>query len=793
MAPRKEKTKGRKVKKVPEETPLALSVEENDSPTPLGGSDFSWLNEEETLPHVNDKELHDKCIAVLDTLRDQELDFGLYLISTLHNVRIPPRTGSKGSRPTGAQKQIDNFALGLVGRRLREEMREFETNYMNLKPESFMEKEVYESVNYDSIEAMVFAFCPTLFMLFYMLSTCVYRRGHWASNAKDSDFFVVMVITCMAYNLSSYNNAMQRLLGYYFHAKHVPKAVINLLSEMNLCMSYSSITDSLSKVGRSIRKAMREAVEKFPILFVHDNIRIKHPVRSQRHNNQTVTDNGTAMSVIVLPESARAAWEDPEAVRALRAHIENQRALGTPSHITFTDLNCPVRQARVLTHKLYHLFDILRAIPCLKGVDILASSILQRPPGEHELQSGPEHRQEEPNGFDRLDPFIFIFGWFHALLCLASSIFENHRGSAAGLGFTHSVLALGRTGFSKNMRRNRPDYHLVKEYLMHEFESHVRGLWLLVTGTHSLDELNAWLQDHTRTAEDILNAGQRIQYEYISKPAVSLYSLDMEELPETADHVFLGTLVQNRDLEMFWDLRHAVKNGKVGHTEDLIPELLIFFTGGRNSNYAKQMYDILQILYHESTPAIRHSIREHCWLVNMKGRPNSFYPVDQRQEFNNKAIREYGPPPQGGTSWEDYAKSSPLIPMYADIIEHVESSVHKVQRSLIHKDPTWEKDLEILLKDHAKTQLLVQVPGRKFASKSDRGKDFMKLGSIALQDTNVLAKYETQHALFFRSRVTENDLSDYIQRPSRSPSEQPETPQSTPTTSLEPPGSPTTL
>ncbi|KAG8726525.1 hypothetical protein FRC10_007000, partial [Ceratobasidium sp. 414] len=218
----------------------------------------------------------------------------------------------------------------------------------------------------------------------------------------------------------------------------------------------------------------------------------------------------------------------------------------------------------------------------------------------------------------------------------------------------------------------------------------------------------------------------------------------MEDSPEDADPVFLNTLSQTRDLEMFWDLRHAVKHGNVGHMEDLIPELLVFFTGSRNSNYAKQMYEILQVMQYESTDAIRHSIREHCWLVNMAGRPNSFYPIDQRQELNNKGIREYGPPPQGGTSWEDYEKASPLIPIYADIVEHVENSVHKVHRSRIHKDPAWEKDLDILFKDHAKTHLLTPVPGRKFATKSDKGKDYFKLGSMAIQDRGVLAKYETQ-------------------------------------------------
>ncbi|KAG8694404.1 hypothetical protein FRC08_008516 [Ceratobasidium sp. 394] len=143
MSPKEEKKKGWKVKKASEETPLAGSSEENDSPTPLDSLDFPSLKEEETLPCVNDKELHDRCIAVLDTLGDQELDFGLfvwavnwgnnashdnlsmqqaqtsfrgkYLISTLHNVQIPPCMGSKGSCPKGAQKQIDNFALGLIG------------------------------------------------------------------------------------------------------------------------------------------------------------------------------------------------------------------------------------------------------------------------------------------------------------------------------------------------------------------------------------------------------------------------------------------------------------------------------------------------------------------------------------------------------------------------------------------------------------------------------------------------------------------------------------------------------
>lgn len=439
---------------------------------------------------------------------------------------------------------------------------------------------------------------------------------------------------------------------------------------MNLTMSYSWITDTLGALGTGIRRAIIKAVEMFAVLFVYDNLRIKQKVRSQRHNNRTVTDNGTAMTLIVLPESARPAWEDLEAVRAVRQHVENQRALGVPLRITFSNLNCTARLARITTHKLFHLFDILRAIPGLNDLEILSNQLLKRPPGTHEVLFGLDHvtrqyifdtrpidessysgnlmviqdflrqvgldssdplvrltlerviawigdeltvarllglqrqRQEECNGHDRLDPFIFLFGWFHALLCLASSTFENHRGSATGLGFARSTLVLSRNGFSANMRKKRPDYHTVKEFFMHEFEARARELWQWATGTNSLDELKAWIEAPGRTPKDILNAGERIQLERISKQAVSLYAMEME-LSDDPDPVFLNTLIQTRDLELFWDLRHAVKHGLVGHMEDLIPDLLVFLTGGRNTNYARQMYEILQILYHESSDAIR--------------------------------------------------------------------------------------------------------------------------------------------------------------------------------------------
>ncbi|KAG8787859.1 hypothetical protein FRC12_015167 [Ceratobasidium sp. 428] len=287
---------------------------------------------------------------------------GEYLVSTLQNVRNPPRTDAKGSRAQGAKEVIDKYTLALTGLRLREEMRAFERNYEGIEPESLSDKDVLEALNFDGIEALVHTWCPMLFALIYMLSTCVCRGRHWRSNGGNANFFVVMFICCMAYQLSNRNNALQRLLGYYFKAKHVPKAVIDMLANLNICMSYPSITATLSSLSESVREAALAAIQKMPFLIAHDNIRIKQGVRSQRHDNQTITDNGTAMTVFILPESSRPAWEDPEAVRALQSHVERMRALGTPLRITFNHLVCPLREARIMSHKLYHLLDILRAV-----------------------------------------------------------------------------------------------------------------------------------------------------------------------------------------------------------------------------------------------------------------------------------------------------------------------------------------------------------------------------------------------------------------------------------------------
>lgn len=86
---------------------------------------------------------------------------------------------------------------------------------------------------------------------------------------------------------------------------------------------------------------------------------------------------------------------------------------------------------------------------------------------------------------------------------------------------------------------------------------------------------------------------------------MSTFGVEILRHNKTNDAVLVANIQQNRDWMMYMDLRWAVVHGKVGHIEDMLLELLVYFLGGRNKKYAAQVRELLQILYHECTPDLR--------------------------------------------------------------------------------------------------------------------------------------------------------------------------------------------
>ncbi|KAG9086929.1 hypothetical protein FRC06_002811 [Ceratobasidium sp. 370] len=213
-------------------------------------------------------------------------------------------------------------------------------------------------------------------------------------------------------------------------------------------------------------------------------------------------------------------------------------------------------------------------------------------------------------------------------------------------------------------------------------------------------------------------------------------------------------------------LWRAYKYGDIDRINALLPELLFFYLGARCPNYAREVFEFLQLLTHECTPVIRDVILQHGLVVNRLGRADSFYPIDQQQEFNNKGIREYGPPAQNA-SWDQYGKTSHVIPFCLDVIEHVENSITGIRCSHIHKTPNYELDVQVLMRHHGTFKVHDAVPSRKINA-ADNIKDICKDGILAVKERDVLKVYHEKRDIFTRANSS-LQLYEDAHTPSPSP------------------------
>jgi hypothetical protein len=89
----------------------------------------------------------------------------------------------------------------------------------------------------------------------------------------------------------------------------------------------------------------------------------------------------------------------------------------------------------------------------------------------------------------------------------------------------------------------------------------------------------------------------KVHQNHASASALTLNQSDDEQRP--------GIVTRGFDLLLYWAVRRAYKRGDVDTIANLMPELLFFFIGAGNSNYAIETFEFLQLITHEVTPAVR--------------------------------------------------------------------------------------------------------------------------------------------------------------------------------------------
>jgi hypothetical protein len=468
-----------------------------------------------------------------------------------------------------------------------------------------------------------------------------------------------MNVHSLAFLFAPRCNTLQKAMCYYFRAKHVPKALFQYFNKCGHVMSYSWSLGAIHDLSDSAVQQMRDAVEKHAVFWIYDNLRLPNPIKSQRGDRHTVTDNGTAMTVVEIPDEVKHIFFAPTGDTGSPGSTDDPAPLILPvcKFISWDDFVDFERLERLAIYDHHSIISILfETIPGL-GTDELTTkfaSILTPPVPRCAMPTGKDHktryymlgtvpidessiggnvqvfaemlsqqgldseanqkllgakkrifptvgdqmtnaridtvldlRIRDPNGFERMEYCVPVPGWFHIVLNLGMSTFDCFRGGDLTMSFIRDVTLLGRTGLTMNMRKKRPDFHTNDEFLRHKLYALIRSLWMHYSDTQTVDELAAWVR--SISPAQLHQTAVRIYAERISAGAIESLSNEPE-----LDQVLRNIILMTRDLLQYHSVRTAIQSGNVGWLEDLLPNLLIYFKGRGNSNYAVELVNTLQ-------------------------------------------------------------------------------------------------------------------------------------------------------------------------------------------------------
>ncbi|KAG9084689.1 hypothetical protein FS749_005034 [Ceratobasidium sp. UAMH 11750] len=372
-----------------------------------------------------------------------------------------------------------------------------------------------------------------------------------------------------------------------------------------------------------------------------------------------------------------------------------------------------------------------------------------------------EIKQGDLNSYDRGDWIIMSSALFHVRMNLARAMYYESYGTSTGLLLARDVATLGWAGLKTPTKNRGPEFHTLDEALVLILAARYRLLWFWVAGVDSLEALVTWVKK--ATARQLCDAAAKIWSSRASDRA--LQTLDQQKaksvtkvgkrkqtVAENEDPVLESSIRLQRDLMLYEELSRAIKFGDVGQINLLLPRLLMYFAGSGKWNYAREIAHFLQWQWYEAPPGFPEIIRRHCWLVNFNGQKDGFYPVDQRQELNNLALRLHGPPPQS-TTWQKIKDMSPTIPALASIIEHFDRNFSDYHRSKKHYVWGGENDILNLLDKLQAAKVFDFEPSRT-SSGANTNKNVMEEGQQEVLYSNFLPNFARDKRKIFKHTNT---------------------------------------
>lgn len=462
---------------------------------------------------------------------------------------------------------------------------------------------------------------------------------------------VLNMISQCQYTRSQRRARITKLWSIYLKACGLSARAFDAIHSLALTMSHKWTANALGHLSDRAMDAARIAVLHSPWTISHDNVNIPLRVFSQRLHNQNHFISGCAATLWVLPQHAALPPDTNRLLQKFRA--QNCHNVFPFDDILYGDAEADVR---IQKQYVYRMLRILLESPGFEDYPGCADPILGPPPAVHDLKCSPDniikqfvlrtcdleeasydgtlkvvaewiqqlhlhtedekvrtsleriiawigdqltverlrglwkYRHEDHNSFDRMDYMIPVFGWFHLIMALANSLHKQYLGTSAGVGGMRQAFdVLKRTGLITQSTQG-PFWHHLDEAIKHISEAHFRASWLVVGGVESLTDLRS------KTPHELRALSEKLVAEHASRKAL----VQMEILPALQqDHVQKQWTMWNMDVLPYLELRDAIQAGDVGRMEDLLPILLLRFSGGGNSKYTIEVLELLQGLHRE--------------------------------------------------------------------------------------------------------------------------------------------------------------------------------------------------
>ncbi|KLO04433.1 hypothetical protein SCHPADRAFT_947696 [Schizopora paradoxa] len=726
------------------------------------------------------------------------------LQAIIEHLWKPPRPpGGKNIRPRGAKVVMEDVAKKIVTEVIQKEMCAL-TLLVETQSTTIRSADI-TSVNIDSLGIEMKAASPTLWSLLDTVACSEEQRKR--NKKKRPEKIITVALSMLLYSQNRNCNRLQKIFAMYFKFRNIAIRGYDTLHAMGLAMSSTWAAENIKAIGRESMEAVAKYVENIFFILMHDNVNINHIAYSQRLKNQTHFDSGAAGTVVFKMDTTK---PSPTAVE----EICKTREEGLENPLSFEDIAALEMEGAeaLVPHMDYQILEFLIESPEFDLETYLQKDdpIFSPPPAIQQLPFGEEHtamqfilrtvhqeeasyegndklieewlrqlkmdtpeartklalegaihfvgdqltverlrglytlRAEDDDSYDRMDFLLSFFGWFHLKKCFGNTLHKQYLGSARSRGLKHAFALLKKRGLN-NVSTKGPFHHHLNEALHHITCAHIRACWLVVGQSEKLSDLRS------QSPQKLRELAGRILRQHAS--SIALAYMD-NELETQQDQLRREMVMFNRDALHYVLLVKAIKHGDVGIMNAMIPYLLFRFVGGGNKNYSGEMIELLQTLHRELPKTEAELVRRHCWLLNFKGKPDSFLPHDEAQEHNIKDIKDINLGPNGG--WRLLNELSPALSIVQHVHDHIEGEFRVLGRGKKHTSPSKQHDVSTLMKAYVDSEVHVHKPGRKAIG--NEIEDIVNKGVLAVQTGDFLAKWDEKRS-FVRSKEQNLDSS----------------------------------